>query len=102
MEDTRKPNLIEEKELVKENTMEEGNFDPEKSKHHTGSNNDQLKELEDLVVNDFSLKGSLEHNLDDKFSISYSITSNGNPFMCMWQPHRTLASIAMKFPRMLF
>ena len=92
MEDTGKTKLIEEKELVKENTMEEGNSDSEKSKHNKGSNFDHLKELEDLVVNDFSLKGSLEHNLDDKFSISYSITSNGNPFLCMWQPMKSRLS----------
>ena len=34
MEDTRKTMLIEEKELVKENIMEEGSSDPEKLKQH--------------------------------------------------------------------
>ena len=92
MEDTRKTKLIEEKELVKENTMEEGNPDPEKLKHHTGSNFDHLKEMKDLVVNDLSLKSSLEDKLDDKFAISYSMTSNGNPFLCMWQPMKSRLS----------
>ena len=86
MENAMEINLTEGQEMIKETLMGKDDSSDKLSSKYKKSKYHQLEKLEDLVVGGLAIKRRSEDNLDEKLAFSYSVSSNGNPFLCMWQP----------------